>query len=118
MSLESDLFAAIRALVGNRAFPDVAPIKTARPYITYQVVGGRAVNFLETGLVGKRNARIQINCWADTRLEASSLARTVEDTVVLNTTLRAYVLGAPVSSYEDETSPPLYGTRQDFSVWY
>lgn len=118
MSLESDLFAALGALVSNRCYPDVAPIKTARPYITYQMVGGQAVSYLESAVVGRRNARMQINVWADTRAAAMTLARTVEDTLVTNTSLRAFVLGAPVSSFEDETSPPLYGTRQDYSVWY
>jgi hypothetical protein len=118
VSLELDLFAALGPLCSNRVFPDVAPIKTARPYVTYQQVGGEAENFLESTVVGKRNARMQINVWADTRLAAMTLARTIEDTLVVNTALRAYVLGAPVSLYEDETSPPLYGTRQDFSVWF
>lgn len=118
MSLESDLFSALGPLVSNRCFPDVAPLKTARPYITYQMVGGQAVSYLESAVVGKRNARIQINVWADTRASAMALCRSIEDTLVTNTTLRAFVLGAPVSLYEDETSPPLYGTRQDFSCWY
>jgi hypothetical protein len=118
VSLESDLFNAIKGLVSNRVFPDVAPINTARPYVTYQQVGGEAENYLESAVVGKRNARMQINVWADTRAAAMTLCRSIEDTLVTSTTLRAYVLGAPVSLYEDETSPPLYGTRHDFSIWF
>lgn len=117
MSLESDLFSALGPMCSNRVFPDVAPIKTARPYVTYQQVGGEAENFLESAVVGKRNARMQINVWADTRAAAMTLCRSIEDTLVTNTTLRAHILGSPVSLYEDETSPPLYGTRQDFSIW-
>lgn len=117
MSLESDLFDAVKALVGNRVYPDAAPFGAARPYITYQQVGGEAANYLESALVGKRNARMQVNCWSDTRLATMALARAAEDALVTSS-LRAYVLGAPVSEHEDEMSPPLFGARQDFSIWF
>ena len=116
MTVEADLFTALKTLVSNRMFPDVAPLGTAKPYLTYQQVGGTAVSFLESGVVGKRNGRFQINAWANTRVEAASLSRSVEDTLVTSAPLRAYVLGAPVASYEPETL--LYGTRQDFSIWF
>lgn len=116
MTVEADLFNALKTLVSNRVYPDVAPAGVAKPYITYQMVGGSAVNFLESATVGKRNGRFQVNVWAATRAEAMSLCRSVEDAMVTNTTLRAYVLGAPVSTYEQDTL--LYGTRQDYSVWY
>jgi hypothetical protein len=117
MSLESDIFDALKGLVSNRVFPDVAVFGTATPYITYQQVGGSAENFLESVFVGKRNARMQINCWATTRAAANALARSVETTLITSTALRAYVLGAFVSTHEDELVPPLFGTYQDFSIW-
>lgn len=114
MSLESDLFAVLGPLVGNRAYPDFS-IRPTTPYITYDQAGGRAINFLEAGVIGRRNARIQINCWASTRLAANQLARDVEDALMASD-LKAYVLGAfSVTSNSDLN---LYGTRQDFSVWY
>lgn len=116
MTVESLLFSALGSLVANRVFPDVAPLNTAKPYLTYQQVGGTAVSFLESGIVGKRNGRFQINAWATTRLDAAALSRAVEDALVTSTPLRAYVLGAPVAIYEPETL--LYGTRQDFSIWF
>ena len=115
MSLESDLFAVLGPLAGGRAYPDFAKLGSVTPYITYDQAGGRAINFLEAGVIGKRNARVQINCWASTRLAANELARAVED-ALMTSNLKAYVLGAfSVSSNSDLN---LYGTRQDFSVWY
>ena len=117
MSLESNVFDALKSLVSNRVYPDVAPLGTAAPYITYQQVGGTAENFLESTPVGKRNARIQISCWATTRQASNNLARSAEDALV-NSTMKAFVLGAFIAAYEDSLNPPIYGTNQDFSVWY
>ena len=117
MSLESNIFDALKSLVSNRVYPDTAPLGTTAPYITYQQVGGVAENFLESAPVGKRNARIQVSCWATTRLAANTLARSAEDAMV-NSTMKAFVFAAFIASYEDSLNPPIYGTDQDFSVWY
>lgn len=116
MSLESSIFDALKSLVSNRVHPDVAPEQTVRPYITYQQVGGQSVNFLDTTLPSKKNARIQINVWGDTRLQVGTLSRQVEDALRGTAALQTSVLGAAVSLYEPETK--LRGTRQDFSVWF
>jgi len=115
MSVESDLFAVLGPLVSNRAYPDVAPDGVAKPYLTYQQVGGNALNFL-SGIPDKRNGRFQINVWASTRVAASTLIRQVEDALRQSTALRATTEGGAVSDYEDDLK--LYGARQDFSVWF
>lgn len=115
MTVEETFFATLGPLAGNRCYPDTAPNGAARPYMTYIQIGGRAENFLESEPVGKRNGRFQINCWADTRAAAIALARSVEDTLV-SSSLQAFVLGAPSAEYDDVVR--LYGTRQDFSVWF
>lgn len=116
MSVDVQIFAALSPLAGGRVFPDVAPEGTARPYLTYQQVGGDALNFMEGTMPGKRNARIQINAWADTRLAASELSEQAEDALRLVLGLQAEVLGARVSIFEEDIK--LRGARQDFSVWY
>jgi hypothetical protein len=116
MSVESDLFAALKGLVGNRVFPDVAPELTARPYITFQQIGGQAINFLEPAVPNKKHGRFQINVWADTRSAAATLARQVEDTLRVVPSLQTTVLGAPLAVYEEETK--LRGSMQDFSFWF
>ena len=115
MSIETLIYDALRALVDDRVYPDIAPDDCDRPYITYQQVGGRAINFIDPTVPGKRNARVQINVWADTRLEVSTLAGAIENALRAEEALQTSVLGAAVSEYDMETK--LRGSRQDFSVW-
>ncbi len=116
MSLEADLYTLLKGTFSNRFYPDVGPAGVAKPYGTYQQVGGEAVGFMEAAKADKKNARIQINVWATTRLAANALARAVEDLMVTTASLQATALGAPTAVYEEATQ--LYGTRQDFSVWF
>lgn len=115
MTVEADLYSALTGLVSGRVYPDVAPTGAARPYITYQQIGGEAVAFLESVMPSKKNGRFQINVWADTRLAVASLSVQVETALVQSTTLRAQAIGAPAWTYEVDTK--LYGTNQDFSIF-
>lgn len=116
MSLEADIFTAIKSLVSNRVYPDLAPANAVKPYVTYQAVGGSAVNFMDSTVPSQKNARVQVNVWGDTRASVSTLARQIEDALRATVALKATVLGAPVASYEPETG--LRGSRQDFSFWH
>ncbi len=111
MSIESVIFNALKPLVGDRVFPDVAPGGTQPPYITFQQVGGAAYNYTEGGAVGARNARVQVNVWAATRLAASTIGNAAED--ALRNVPGTEVLDAGTSIYEEETT--LRGRMQDFS---
>lgn len=113
MSLETTIYNALKTLVSNRVWPDVAKEGTALPRIVYQQIGGDAFSFLEGGPVGKRNATIQVSCWATTRQAASDLSRSAEDALV---GIAATPLGAMAAVYEQETQ--LYGAQQDFSIFY
>lgn len=115
MTVESLLYNALKSLVANRVYPDVAPFGAAKPYITYQQVGGTSVNFIDQATPSKANARFQINVWADTRGAAALLANQVEQALRSATALQTTVLGQPVATYEADTL--LFGTRQDFSLW-
>jgi len=115
MALEVDLNTLLKTLCA-RVYPDVGPEPLpARPYITWQQVGGEAITFLDRTLPGKRNARMQINVWADTRLAANALALQVEDALRLSTAFQASPVGSLVGSYELDLK--LYGTRQDFTIF-
>lgn len=117
MSVESLIFDTLKALVSDRVYPDIAPVGvTALPRITYQQVGGQALNFLENVPAGKKNGRFQVNVWGATRLQVSALSRQVEDALKSTDALYPTILGAPVGTFEDDTK--LYGTRQDFSFWW
>jgi hypothetical protein len=121
MSIESSIFAALKGLVSNRVYRDVAPDNvTALPRITFQQIGGTAVNFLSGDKPSKKNARFQINCWDDRRDDVMALARLVEDTLRGVPTLATTVIGAAVAVHEPGVGPngvDLYGSMQDFSFW-
>lgn len=116
MTLEADLYSCLGALCANRVYPIVAPRGAALPHIVYQQIGGEGLNFLESAEPSKKNSRFQIRTWAATHAAAVALARSIEDRLVASTTLRATVLGAFIDTSEDDLD--LYGTLQDFSIWY
>ena len=116
MTVEAAIYSAINSLVPDaNVFRDHAPeTLVARPYVTFVQVGGLAVNFLDAATrPSQKNARFQINVWADSREEAATISRQVEDAM---RTLPSTVLGAPVATDDQELG--LYGTRQDFGVWF
>jgi hypothetical protein len=127
MSVESEVYAALKSLVNNRVYRPIAPQEvTALPRITFIQVGGETVQFLHADgtpsapLPSKRNARFQVNVWhskgVDRRYDAAMLlARQVEDALVMAAGLQTRVLGAPVAIYEEETD--LVGSMQDFTFW-
>lgn len=115
MSLETMLVSALGPLVGGRVYPDTAPAGAEWPYIVYQQVGGRALNPINGAAPGLRNARVQVNAWAATRLAASALMHLVEDTLRA-APVHAAALGALQARLD--ASGGLRGAQQDFSVWH
>jgi hypothetical protein len=117
VSLETSIYTALKALVSNRVYRDIAPqTATTLPRITFQQVGGDGINFLDPTVPNKKHARVQINCWAGRRDDAMALARLAEDALRVTTALSPHVLGAAIAVYEDDTK--LYGSMQDFSFFY
>jgi hypothetical protein len=114
MSLETELLAVLKT-VCPRVFPDVAPVSTTKPFVTYQQVGGEALTYLERATPDKVNALMQINVYAATRTEANNTARQIEQALTAATTLNAKPDGALVALYEEDTE--IRGARQDFSIW-
>lgn len=109
--------AAVKALVGDRIFPQVAKQETARPYITYAVVSdvpeatqdGAPADLL-------RSARLQLDMWSATYGQAHQLARAVDNVVgaLAGTDLSA-TLESAMDLYEDETQ--LHRVSADYIVW-
>lgn len=117
MTIEQSIIAALTGLVAGRVCADVAPLGTARPYIVFQQVGGDGVNFIDQATIpSKKNARIQIAVWSDTRAEAASLGRAAEDAMRVASGIAVTVIGAPVAAYDEAAKAR--GTRQDFSLWF
>lgn len=114
MTLEQKLTALLRQ-VCPRTYCDFAPTATQRPYVTYQQIGGEAVEFIDNTVPSMENAHVQVNVWAGSRLEAKTLIKQIEAALILATGLQARPLGAAASDYDADV--PVYGSRQDFSIW-
>jgi len=114
MSLETDLYAVLAA-VCPRVFPDVAPAGTEEPYVTWQQIGGSAFAFTEGALPNKRNARVQVNVWAATRLECNNIAQQIEAALAASPLFAATPESALVAELDEFTD--LRGAMQDFSIW-
>lgn len=95
-----------------RVFPDVAPMDTATPYITFAYVGGQPVSTLAGN--NPINVRLQFNVWSKTRLEANEVIRGIGE-VLTQPPFRAVSQGEPAAEYEPVTKER--GARQDFSIW-
>lgn len=115
MTVETDLFDTLKALVSNRCYPDEAPSGVAVPYIVYQQAGGEALVYLENTLPSKKNGRFQVAVWSATRKEAASIALLAEAAMCAATVFQASPLGAAVADKDEATN--LLGSRQDFSIW-
>lgn len=113
MTVEADL-KTLLTLDCARVFPDFAPVGTVRPYVTYQQVGGEAINFVDNATPDLKHGEFQINVWADSRPTAAALMLAIEARMRGATAFTARPIGAPISDYDADV--PVYGARQDFSV--
>jgi hypothetical protein len=114
MSMESDLVALLEAQC-PRVYPDVAPQDTARPYVTWQGLGGRSLRMLDNSAADKRHTYLQITIWDDTRAGALTLIRAIEDALCASSSFTATPEGEPLSMFEPE--PDVYGSLQRFSIY-
>lgn len=117
MSVEDDIYFALKGLVGGRVERDVAPVGIAKPYITFQQVGGVPLNFLEPVLPSKRNGIFRVYCWDTTRDSASALGRQVEKLLVESSVLLATTASGLVA-IPREPDTGLFGTWQHFDIWF
>jgi hypothetical protein len=78
MSMEADLVTLLKT-VCPRVFPDVAPANTAKPFVTWQPLGGESLRFLNNEAPDKRNTYLQVSVYSTTRLESLNLIRAAEE---------------------------------------
>ncbi len=98
-----------------RVHPDDAPAGSLRPYILYSQIGGRVINPLGNDIPDQRNARMQIEVWADSRGDASALMLAIEDALRTTYVFRARPEAGMLADRDVDLG--LYGALQDFSIW-
>ena len=113
--MESDLVALLEAIC-PRVSPDVAPLSTQRPYITYQQIGGRSLRWLDNTASDKRHALMQINVWHSQSMLATDMAHAIEDSLCATSAFVATPQGEIQTTYEHDLE--LYGTIQTFGILY
>lgn len=118
MSLEVQLRTVlITALPSGQVYRGVANPGITPPWIVFQQVGGRAQQYVERALLGKKHARMQVATWHSRYDDAFALAHDVEDAMTLTSTFPAVeVMGAPI--YQFDPSTKLHGAIQDFAIWF
>jgi hypothetical protein len=116
MSFEADLVTLLKT-VCPRVYAGVAKLGTAKPYITYQAIGGRSLRWLDNTASDKRNTLVQVSAWSLTSAEALTLIRAAEDAMCASPPFVATCQGEPVSTVETDIEPYLYGSVQRFSVY-
>ena len=115
MTPEEHIDGVLAHLADGRVYPDVAPLDTDTPYITYQVVGGEPINFLSGDRPDKQFVRMQVNVWSERRIEASEIGKLVEDALRFAAALQVEVASGRMATYDEDTK--LRGTMQDFMLF-
>jgi len=115
MTFEEEFLACLKAIT-PRVHADFAPVTTARPYVTFQQVGGDVINPLDNSAPGKRLPEMQVNVWADNRMQAMALIRAIEDALRAASAFHARPAGDAVADFDADV--PVYGARQDFFCRY
>ncbi|WP_024694728.1 DUF3168 domain-containing protein [Pseudomonas syringae] len=72
--IETHIAARLGVLAGGRVFPDIAPPDAGVPRITW-LSAGTVTGWVLSGWDGSHTATLQVDCWANTRLEAITLGR-------------------------------------------
>lgn len=115
MTFETALFQLLGPLAGNRVFPDIAPFDTPVPYVTWQKIGGRSINYTGNDIPTAQHSLVQINVWSDDRLAANTLASQIEDVLRMATAITARPEAETIATHDPDLQR--YGTIQDFSIW-
>lgn len=115
MSIQEQLLTLLSGATaaGARVYPMTAPDAVASPYITYQRISSNTENVM-SGNSGLTNTRMQIDVYATTYAQATSIANQID------TLMAAWaVQNVPISSqdfYEDPVE--LFRVSSDYSIWH
>lgn len=115
MSLETD-FSAVLLTKCPRVTPGTSALNSARPFITWDHIGGDPLRYVDGTASTDVLALLQVRTWANTRAESLALARQIEDALCASTAMSARPISLPFCDVEDAVEPPLYYAQQEFEV--
>lgn len=117
MTVEETLGACLLAwpaLAGLKVRAEIAQADDVAPYIIHTQVTGARVKSL-AGDSGLANPHFQIDVYAPTKAQTSTLKKAIRDAVLASPALGAVFINEG-SGYEPDTK--LYRHRTDFSFWF
>jgi hypothetical protein len=112
--------AGVAALAADRVYTEVLPQSPVVPAVVFTEVSGDEDVALD-GPTGTRARRLQVDSWAKTRAEATSLALAVRgalaghDGAAAGLVVESVFLVTERWDFDSETA--LYRTSQDYEVW-
>lgn len=114
MSIETDVVVVLKS-VCPRVHPRTAPEGVARPYFTYQRIGGPSLRYVDGTAADKRSALMQVSVWAETAAQADDLIQRAEAALCASP---LFVVDPQGESLELPYEPDarLYGCLQRFSI--
>ncbi len=115
MSLETD-FVAVLQTQCPRVFPGEAPVNTARPFVTWEHIGGDPLRYVDNTAAAQRLAMLQVNAYASTKAEAIALALAIENALCAASTVTARPNGGLRGDSSTDVEPTLYWALQEFEV--
>ena len=115
MTVETDIFIALKSLVGNRVYENFAPLGTPRPFIVYEHNGGEALSFLDGALPDKKHGIFEISVYSDDRLTRTSIALQVESAMAAQTAFVSAAITSQFSAYAQDVK--IYSSTQNFSIY-
>ena len=98
---------------GARVYPLTAPDGVQKPYITYQRISSNSENVL-CGSSGLTNTRVQIDVYATTYAQATSISAQVE--VLMSAWAVQNVSILLQDFFEDQVK--LFRISHDYSLWH
>ena len=126
MSLETELktylraYAGLVALVGTRTYPSKAPQEVAKPYCVFLKGGNKRV-YSHQGFSGISQAVLEINCYAETHLQAKAVADQVTAAMEAWPEVNASAQSVFQENEQDltfEDSTELHRIWQEYSIMY
>lgn len=121
--LRAHIVTSLGAGIGGRMYPEILPQMPTLPAITYQVVSEWRRPTLH-GTDGLPRVRVQMDCWANTSLEARSVADAVREAIDGFAGLMGGSPGADISgifaansfsSYDPDAK--MYRVSRDYMIW-
>lgn len=115
----------------DRIFPGLVPPGETRVSITYNLIT-ELLDYHMSGSSGLMNNRIQIDCWAPTRVEAVHVAGLVFDRLSGFKAVVEYGSASPKATVDvkgifhdngrddvdNSANPPRFTRRRDYIFWY